>query len=164
VKLTKGSRVDAHALALVVSVAILVGFATVVRSEGHLTGGDRTDPGEDGAAVFAANCAVCHGATGLGLAEAKEAFPADHRQCHRCHKPGNPPTMSLIQIEARQHDLFSLGEPPALRGENTLAATVDPAALRDYVQATMPRYRPGTLTDAEYLAVTEFLLQLNGRR
>jgi mono/diheme cytochrome c family protein len=164
VRVTSGLRVETLAFALVVSLAIMAGLATVVQSEGHQTGGDRNDPGVDGAAVFAANCAVCHGATGLGLAEAKEAFPADHRQCHRCHKAGNPPIMSLIQIEARQHDLFSLGEPPALRGENTLAATADPAALRDYLQTTMPRYQPGTLTDAEYVAVTDFLLQLNGRR
>lgn len=118
---------------------------------------------EEGAAVFAAHCSVCHGATGLGLVEAKEAFPADHRRCQRCHKPGNPPTMTLAQVELRQHNLFDVGTPPPLRGEGALASHAAPEALRAYVEASMPRYRPGTLSSDEYDAVTDFLLQLNGR-
>ena len=118
---------------------------------------------EDGSVVFADHCSVCHGATGLGLVEAKEAFPPDHRRCQRCHKPGNPATMSLAQVELRQHDLFDVGTPPPLRGEGALASHAAPEALRAYVQAAMPRYRPGTLSSREYDAVTEFLLELNGR-
>jgi mono/diheme cytochrome c family protein len=135
-------------------------------SETVLTTADEAvdEAAEQGAKIFAVNCAVCHGATGLGLDEAKAAFPADHRQCHRCHKPGNPPVMSLVQIEARQHDLFPIGEPPALRGEGALAAIIEPSELREYLRAAMPRYRPGSLSDEEYAALTAFLLHLNGRR
>jgi hypothetical protein len=72
--------------------------------------------------------------------------------------------MSLAEIEARQHDLFDIGEPPRLAGPDALAATVSPAALRAYLQAAMPRHRPGALSDGEYNALTAFLLDLNGRR
>jgi mono/diheme cytochrome c family protein len=40
-----------------------------------------------GAATYDWNCAVCHGDTGLGYAEARLSFPADHRTCTRCHRP-----------------------------------------------------------------------------
>lgn len=128
------------------------------------TGSPQSGPEEYGAEVYALRCAVCHGATGMGLAEARAAFPADHRSCGRCHRPGNPATMSLEQVEARQHDLFAIGDPPALVGEEALAAGATPSALRAYLEATMPRYRPGWLAGEEYNALTAFLLQLNGRR
>jgi mono/diheme cytochrome c family protein len=117
-----------------------------------------------GARVYAESCSVCHGATGMGLEEARQAFPEDHRRCERCHRPGNPPVMSLAEIEARQHDLFAIGEPPRLVGRDALAATVAPAALRAYLRAAMPRYRPGALSDIEYDALAAFLLDINGRR
>lgn len=116
---------------------------------------------ELGAEVFARSCAVCHGATGLGLAEAKEAFPESHRRCTHCHRPGNPSMMDLRQIEARQNDIFDIGEPPPLRGEAAMANEIGSDSLREYIQATMPRYAPGSLTADEYLAVTEFLLHLD---
>ena len=71
--------------------------------------------------------------------------------------------MTLRQVEMRQHDLFDIGVPPPLLGEAAMAANAPPEALLAYVSAAMPRYRPGTLSDAEYAAVTEFLLELNGR-
>ena len=118
-----------------------------------------------GAELFDRNCAVCHGDSALGFDEAKLAFPADHRNCTRCHKPNNPAVMSLDEVVARglDHNLFSLGQPPALRGEGTFASSVSPAALYQLTKATMPRYRPGTMTDAEYLDITAFLLHVNGR-
>lgn len=66
-------------------------------------------------------------------------------------------------MEARQHDLFSIGEPPPLKGPTALAAHASAPALRTYLEAAMPRFRPGILTDEEYDALTAFLLQLNGR-
>ncbi len=116
-----------------------------------------------GADLYDRNCAVCHGDTGLGYAEAKLAFPADHRTCTRCHRPGNPTQMSFEEMMLREHDLFDLGNPPALRGPDALAAFVDPVALWAYTGATMPRYQPGRLTATEVRAIVAFLWHANGR-
>lgn len=119
-----------------------------------------------GAELYAWNCAVCHGATGGGLAEAKLAFPEDERRCIRCHRPSNRIVQPLDQPFI-DNDMFSIGEPPPLHGTGevpvTLASAADPAAIFRYVRATMPRYDPGRLTDAEYRALTAFLLDMNGR-
>jgi mono/diheme cytochrome c family protein len=111
-----------------------------------------------GAEAYAANCAVCHGDTGLGYEEAKLSFPADHRSCTRCHRPGNEREMTFAKMMERQHDLFDVGDPPALRGEGTMTAfATSDAALFGYLRATMPRYQPGRLSDAEYEALVAFL-------
>lgn len=120
-----------------------------------------TEPEVSGEAVYSRHCSVCHGETGLGLEEARDAFPDDHRRCTRCHRPGNPPTMSYAQVEARQHNLFDIGTPPPVRGDDSMAAHSGRDSLRQYVAATMPRWNPGSLSSAEYAAVTEFLLELN---
>src|SRR5690606_41286396 len=78
-------------------------------------------PAEDTAAtylsaaeeLYAWNCAVCHGATGGGLAEAKLAFPADHRNCTRCHRPANGDVKPLDK-PFNDNDMFSFDDPPAL--------------------------------------------------
>lgn len=110
-----------------------------------------------GAETYERNCSVCHGDTGLGYAEAKLAFPADHRACTHCHRPDNERVMSWETINARGHNLFDVGEPPALRGPGTLAAFADDAVLLAYTRATMPRYQPGRLTDAEYADLVAFM-------
>ena len=136
-------------------------------SDRDMTDGQASAPGAagevSGKQTYARHCSVCHGETGLGLEEAREAFPEDHRRCARCHRPGNPPTMSYAQIEARQHNLFDIGIAPALRGEGSMGARSGRAALRRYIAATMPRWNPGSLSDAEYDALTDFLFELNGR-
>ena len=110
-----------------------------------------------GAETYAAHCAVCHGDTGLGYAEAKLAFPVDHRSCTRCHRPGNERTMSFETMMERQHDLFDLGDPPALRGPGTLAGLGADAALFAYTRATMPRYDPGRLSDDDVRDLVDFM-------
>ena len=116
-----------------------------------------------GAALYDRNCAVCHGDTGLGFAEAKLAFPADHRACTRCHRRGNPTRMSFEEMLLRQHDLFDVGMPPALRGPDALRSFSDPIALWTYTSATMPRYQPGRLGANEVRAIVGFLWHVNGR-
>ena len=110
-----------------------------------------------GAAAYADNCAVCHGDTGLGYDEAKLSFPTDHRTCTRCHRPGNEREMSFATMMERQHDLFDVGDPPALRGAGALASFPSDEALFAYTRATMPRYQPGRMTDDAYGAVVAFL-------
>lgn len=110
-----------------------------------------------GAETYDLHCAVCHGDTGLGYEEAKLAFPADHRTCTRCHRPGNEREMSFETMMERQHDLFDLGDPPALRGPGALAAFSLDAVLYAYTRATMPRYQPGRLDERAYHDVVEFM-------
>jgi hypothetical protein len=116
-----------------------------------------------GAELYDRNCAVCHGDTGLGLDEARLSFPADHRRCTRCHRPGNPAQMTFAQMIEREHDLFDIGRPPSLRGPAALAGFADPVSLWAYTGATMPRYQPGRLTATETRAVVTFLWHANGR-
>lgn len=110
-----------------------------------------------GAEAYAANCSVCHGDTGLGYEEAKLSFPADHRQCTRCHRPGNEREMSFAEMNRREHNLFDVGDPPAVRGEGALRAFPTDEALAGYLRATMPRYQPGRLSDDDYAALVAFL-------
>lgn len=158
-----GVAASAAAVALA---AIMLGSSPSASPADHLRsamirGGN--DQVRRGAALFDRNCAVCHGDSGLGLQEARAAFPQDHRHCTRCHKPNNPVVMSLEQVheEGRDHDLFPIGDPPPLRGEGALASLRTPTALFHYTRATMPRYRPGTMRDEEYLDVTAFLAYVN---
>jgi len=139
-----------------------------------------------GQELYALNCAVCHGKTGGGLVEAKLAFPADHRNCTRCHRPNNRVVQPLSQ-PFEDNNMFSIGEPPALHSlpgavdglaagglanggpaagglvAGGLVAVAQPAVILAYVTATMPRYDPGRLTRDEYVAITAHLLALNGR-
>lgn len=153
---------------LLVSVLVLASALTLVAaSEGSsaLPPALSPVPGSSeqvkrGAELYDWNCAVCHGDTALGFAEAREAFPEDHRRCQRCHKPNNPARMSLEAMSP--HNAFSVGDPPALRGEGTLQAFPHALALYSYIRATMPRYEPGRLNDSEYWDITAFLLELSG--
>ena len=113
---------------------------------------------ERGAALYSLRCAVCHGATGQGLAEARLAFPEDHRRCSHCHKEGNPALMANPFVD---NDMFDVGDAPALVGEGELAAFPNAAVLQSYIHAAMPRHAPGTLTNQDYWDVTAHLLELN---
>ncbi len=111
-----------------------------------------------GAALYHLRCSVCHGATGQGLAEARLAFPEDHRRCSRCHKEGNPVLMANPFID---NNMFDIGDAPALVGEDKMAAFPNAAVLQSYIRAEMPRHAPGSLADAEYWDITAHLLALN---
>lgn len=116
-----------------------------------------------GAKLYYQHCAVCHGDTLGGLAEARVAFPKDKQRCERCHRRNNPKTMHLEQMTWRS--AFSIGEAPSL-GRNhdaaALAHLANGAILFNYIKTTMPRPFPASLSDEDYLAITAFLLDING--
>jgi mono/diheme cytochrome c family protein len=114
-----------------------------------------------GAEIYAFSCAVCHGATGQGFAEAVAAFPADYRDCAACHQPTNAPQMPGSQVGLATM-AFSLGDPPALAEPGRLARFVTGGALLHYLRATMPRWAPGRLDDDAYLDVATHLLRMVG--
>jgi len=164
--------VRAAVVALVV--ALVAGSAVAwrtARAEGAPidAGAPRADAGAADAAaaaaragaVYAFSCAVCHGATGRGFAEAVMAFPDDYRDCARCHHPQNAPQMPGSEIMGSVM-AFSLGDPPPLAEPERLARFGTAAGLLGYVRATMPRWSPGRLDDEAYLDVTAHLLRMVG--
>lgn len=112
---------------------------------------------EQGSDLFYRRCSVCHGKTGLGFGEARQAFPESHQRCTQCHKSGGP---EVMVIPFQDNNMFDVGDPPALRGPGTLRAWPDAAALRAYIQAAMPRHAPGSLSRAEAAAITAFIEEL----
>ena len=123
---------------------------------------------EPGHELFALYCAACHGETGGGLDEARLAFPESHRRCESCHKPGNPDrqaempdSFELMRGKFAVGNAFAIGEAPTLRGPGALSAFGDPAALRAYIEAAMPRHVPGSLSAAQSEALSRFVQELN---
>jgi cytochrome c len=92
-----------------------------------------------GAALYAAQCAICHGANGEGV-------------------PGNPPGPRLVGREPREG--FPFGN------DIKLVRTIgnywpEATTLFDYIKRTMPLTAPGSLTDDEVYSLTAHLLVAN---
>jgi mono/diheme cytochrome c family protein len=88
---------------------------------------------EQGAAVYATNCAVCHGANG----------------------EGKPPYPQLISSPRPAFDFASDFKIPKTVGNYWPYATT----LYDYIRRAMPLAAPGTLSADQTYAVTAYLLQ-----
>ncbi|MEW5917071.1 MAG: cytochrome c [Gemmatimonadota bacterium] len=91
----------------------------------------------DGAAVYAAKCATCHGTKGEGVAP-------------------NPPI-----VGGAPSDSFSFGRDPKLVktvGNYWPYATT----IFDYIRRAMPQDKPGSLTPNELYGVTAWILAENG--
>lgn len=117
----------------------------------------------EGADLYYKHCAVCHGDTLGGLVEARTAFPLDKQNCERCHRRNNPKVMDMSQMTWR--NAFSIGDAPALgrhHHADALQTLSNGAALYHYISATMPRPFPNNLEPAQYLAISAFLLEVNG--
>jgi mono/diheme cytochrome c family protein len=107
-----------------------------------------------GAQIYRLVCKACHGDRGQGLTEEWRATwnPAD-RNCwqSKCHAANHPP------------EGFDLPRsvPPVI-GPGILAKYQTAQDLHAYLQARMPWYAPGTLTDEEYWQLTAYLARANG--
>jgi mono/diheme cytochrome c family protein len=114
-----------------------------VTPDGHgLPAGSGTPA--QGATVFAAKCAACHGAAGEGQVGAPPA--------------GQAAAPKLVGRDPREG--FPFGQDPKLVktvGNYWPYATT----VFDYVRRTMPITAPGTLTNNEVYAVVAFLLAQN---
>src|SRR5262245_7418569 len=97
--------------------------------------GDELPPGrgsaKDGAQIYRAKCAACHGATGIG---------------------GSAPI--LKSRESKDKELWSRGRILPLRSPFAVL-------VWDYINRAMPLNREGTLTPDEVYALTAFLLYIN---
>ena len=98
-----------------------------------------------GAAVYAAKCAACHGATGEGQVGTAPL--------------GVPAAPKLVGREPS--DSFAFGRDPK-RVKTVGNYWPYATTVFDYVRRTMPLNAPGTLTNSEVYAVVAFLLAANG--
>jgi mono/diheme cytochrome c family protein len=108
---------------------------------------------ENGAQVFQKWCSSCHGDRGQGLTpEWRAEWPAGKQNCwqSKCHAGNHPP------------DGFSFPKNvPALIGPNALTKFTTAQDLYVYTREAMPYWSPNLLTDAEYQAITVFLVEEN---
>jgi mono/diheme cytochrome c family protein len=98
----------------------------------------------EGASVYAAKCAVCHGATGEG-------------------QVGTPPLgvpLAPKLVGREPADSFAFGKDPK-RVKTVGNYWPYATTVFDYVRRTMPLSAPGSLTNSEVYAVVAFLLAEN---
>jgi len=111
-------------------------------------------PADLGALQYYYLCMSCHGDRGQGLTEEFRSLwaPGDQNCWQgKCHAANHPP------------DGFEIARyvPPVI-GEGTLASSLGPQQLYNYISTQMPRQAPGTLTADVYWQLTAFLLRANG--
>ena len=108
---------------------------------------------DHGAQVYWLSCLPCHGDKGQGLTdEFRTTYPPEEQYCWNrgCH--GEVPYEQGFTIPKKI---------PALIGQTTLAKFSDAAQLNSYIRATMPFWKPGSLTEEEAWRVTAFILRQN---
>ncbi len=104
-----------------------------------------------GAQVFWLNCQPCHGDVGQGLTlDWINQYPPEDRNCWESGCHGDRP----------YDDGFTLPQAvPAVIGPDTLLRFNSAADLHTFMSRTMPYNAPGSLSAAEYWALTAFLLR-----
>lgn len=111
-------------------------------------------PVDLGRKVFYQDCMPCHGDHGQGLTdEWRAVWVEDHQNCwaRGCH--GGRADDEGFPIPR---------DVPAVIGTG-LGRFADEQALFDFLRQTQPPQRPGDLSEADYRAVTAFLMSENGR-
>jgi mono/diheme cytochrome c family protein len=108
---------------------------------------------DKGAQVYWLTCLPCHGDRGQGLTEEfKETYPEEDRNCWNSGCHGNRPYESGFTLPKVI---------PAVIGSGTLQKFPNALVLRSYIFATMPWWKPASLTEEETWQVTAFLLREN---
>jgi Cytochrome C oxidase, cbb3-type, subunit III len=107
-----------------------------------------------GAQVYWLSCLPCHGDRGQGLTdEFREVYPPEDRDCWNSGCHGRRPYQNGFTLPTKI---------PALVGQDALQKFPMAANLHGYIFATMPFWKPGSLTEDESWQVTAFLLRQNG--
>lgn len=111
---------------------------------------------DKGAQVYWLSCLPCHGDVGQGLTdEFRAVYPPEEQNCWESGCHGAEP----------YEDGFTIPKfIPAVIGKGSLYRFTDALQLNAYIHATMPFWKPGSLTDEEAWQVTAFLLRENGIR
>jgi cytochrome c len=104
-----------------------------------------------GAQVYWLSCMPCHGDKGQGLTdEFRATYPPEEEYCWESGCHGANPYESGFTLPKKI---------PGLMGETTLAKFTDAAQLNAFIRATMPFWKPGSLTEEDAWRVTAFLLR-----
>ncbi|MBX3055041.1 MAG: c-type cytochrome [Anaerolineae bacterium] len=108
---------------------------------------------DDGAQLYWLHCQPCHGDRGQGLTDAPDddwraQYPPEEQFCWNSGCHGERPYENGFIVPRTV---------PALIGEGSLANYPTMHEVYVFMRAAMPRQVPGSLTDAEYLAITAFL-------
>ena len=113
---------------------------------------------DDGAQLYWLHCQPCHGDRGQGLTDAPDdewraQYPPEDQYCWNSGCHGERP----------YEDGFTLPHQiPALVGGDSLTNYATMSQVYTFMRAAMPRQVPGSLTDAEYLAIAAFLARARG--
>jgi mono/diheme cytochrome c family protein len=108
---------------------------------------------DQGAQVYWLACLPCHGDRGQGLTEEfKQTYPEEDRNCWNSGCHGARPYENGFTLPPNI--------PPVI-GSGTLQKFPNAAILRSYIFATMPWWKPASLTQEESWQVTAFLLREN---
>lgn len=108
---------------------------------------------DEGAQVYWLSCLPCHGDKGQGLTdEFRSIYPPEEQYCWErgCH--GDVPYEGGFKVPK-----FI----PGVIGPATIGKFSDAAQLNSYIRATMPFWKPGSLTEDEAWKVTAFIMREN---
>lgn len=109
---------------------------------------------DHGAQVYWLSCLPCHGDRGQGLTdEFRDTYPLEDRYCWNSGCHGARPYDNGFKLPMTI---------PAVVGAGTLQKFANASVLQAYIKATMPFWKPGSLTDDEAWQVTAFVLRANG--
>jgi len=109
---------------------------------------------DHGAQVYWLSCLPCHGDKGQGLTdEFRATYPPEEEYCWESGCHGANPYESGFSLPKKI---------PGVIGQSTLAKFADASQLNSYVRATMPFWKPGSLTEEDAWRVTAFVLRQNG--
>jgi mono/diheme cytochrome c family protein len=106
--------------------------------------------------IFWLHCMPCHGDQGQGLTDEfrERQYPAEDQNCWKSGCHGDRP----------YDNGFTLPKTiPALIGPDTLARFNTAQDLNIFIRSAMPFNAPGSLTQAQYLQVTAYVLNSNQR-
>jgi cytochrome c len=109
---------------------------------------------DQGAQAYWLHCQPCHGDRGQGLTnEWRTHYPPEEQNCWQsgCHGQHPHPNAFVLPASA-----------PAVIGSRSLLRFATAADLHTFVSQTMPYQAPGSLSPADYWAITAFLLVEHG--
>jgi mono/diheme cytochrome c family protein len=147
---SSGSKIASVACGMrYIWVAVLTAISVVLLQPGELRA--QAELEKDGHDLYQFWCSTCHGDRGQGLTDEWRAiWPEDKQNCwqSKCHASNYPP------------DGFTFPKfVPAVIGESALERYATSLELYTYIQAAMPYWAPGSLSEEEYWAITAFLVE-----